>query len=165
MTDQAHIRNFCIIAHIDHGKSTLADRLLETTGTVKREGHQEQMLDKMDLERERGITIKTAAVRMRYQAKDRQEYDLHLIDTPSHFDSYIGIVAYVRVVDGSLKPGQKVRMMSTGREIEITGVGVFGPDMRPTQGLDTGQVGFFHAGIKSIGECRVGDTLTAAGHG
>jgi GTP-binding protein LepA len=280
---QAHIRNFCIIAHIDHGKSTLADRLLEATGTINREQHQDQMLDKMDIERERGITIKMAAVRMRYRAKDGQEYELNLIDTPghvdftyevsrslaacegavlvidaaqgveaqtianvnlahnnnltlipvlnkidlpaadpdrvvheveetlaipgeecilasakegigvdeileaivervptptgdpdaplralifdSHFDSYVGIVAYVRVVDGCLRPGQKVRMMATGREFEVHGVGVFAPDMRPTEGLDSGQVGFVHAGIKSIGDCRVGDTITAAGNG
>ncbi len=278
---QSHIRNFCIIAHIDHGKSTLADRLLEATGTVTREGHADQMLDKMDLERERGITIKMAAVRMRYRARDGQEYELNLIDTPghvdftyevsrslaacegallvvdaaqgveaqtlanvnlalnnnltlipvlnkidlpaadpervmneveeslaipredcilasakegigipeileavvhhvpppegdpeaplralifdSHFDSYVGIVAYVRVVDGSLRPGQKIRMMATGREFEVIGVGIFGPDMRPTGGLEAGQVGFVHAGIKSIGDCRVGDTLTVAG--
>lgn len=279
---QRNIRNFCIIAHIDHGKSTLADRLLEATGTVTREGHEEQMLDKMDLERERGITIKMAAVRMNYTARDGQEYELNLIDTPghvdftyevsrslaacegailvidaaqgveaqtlanvnlalnnnltlipvlnkidlpaadpervmneaeeslaipreecilasakegigipeileavveripppsgdpsaplralifdSHFDAYVGIVAYVRVVDGSLRPGQKIRMMATGREFEVSGVGVFKPDMRPTPALEPGQVGFVHAGIKSIGDCRVGDTLTIAGH-
>jgi GTP-binding protein LepA len=280
---QSHIRNFCIIAHIDHGKSTLADRLLEVTGTVNRNQHQDQMLDKMDLERERGITIKMAAVRMTYRAQDGEEYELNLIDTPghvdftyevsrslaacegailvvdaaqgveaqtianvnlahnsgltlipvlnkidlpaadpervmneveeslaiprdecilasakegigiaeileavvhrvpqpvgdpdaplralifdSHFDAYIGIVAYLRVVDGSLKPGQKIRMLSTGREFEVSGVGVFGPDMRPTEGLNAGQTGFMHAAIKSIGDCRVGDTLTVAGPG
>lgn len=262
---QAHIRNFCIIAHIDHGKSTLADRLLEATGTISRDGHGDQVLDKMDLERERGITIKMAAVRMNYKANNGETYELNLIDTPghvdftyevsrslaacegailvvdaaqgveaqtianvnlalsnnllllpvlnkidlpaadpervvaeveetltipgeecilasakqgigipeileavvervppptgdpdaplralifdSHFDAYVGIVAYVRVVDGSLKPGQKIRMMSTGREFEVIGVGVFSPDMRPTAGLEPGQVGFFHAAI------------------
>jgi len=278
---QAHIRNFCIIAHIDHGKSTLADRLLEATGTISSSGHGDQVLDKMDLERERGITIKMAAVRMNYKAKDGQQYQLNLIDTPghvdftyevsrsleacegailvvdaaqgveaqtianvnlalnsnlhlipvlnkidlpaadpervmaeveetltipkeecilcsakagigisdileavvaqvppptgdpdlplralifdSHFDAYLGIVAYVRVVDGSLKTGTKIRMMSTGREFEVNGVGVFSPDMRPTPALEPGQVGFFHAAIKSIGDCRVGDTITVAG--
>jgi len=278
---QAHIRNFCIIAHIDHGKSTLADRLLEATGTISSSGHGDQVLDKMDLERERGITIKMAAVRMNYKANDGQQYQLNLIDTPghvdftyevsrsleacegailvvdaaqgveaqtianvnlalnsnlhlipvlnkidlpaadpervmaeveetltipkeecilcsakagigindileavvaqvppptgdpdlplralifdSHFDAYLGIVAYVRVVDGSLKTGTKIRMMSTGREFEVNGVGVFSPDMRPTPALEPGQVGFFHAAIKSIGDCRVGDTITVAG--
>ena len=278
---QSHIRNFCIIAHIDHGKSTLADRLLEATGTVTREGHQDQMLDKMDLERERGITIKMAAVRMRYLARDGREYEFNLIDTPghvdftyevsrslaacegallvvdaaqgveaqtlanvnlalgsnltlipvlnkidlpaadpervmneveeslaipreecilasakegigipeileavvahiptpkgdpdaplralifdSHFDPYIGIVAYVRVMDGLLRAGQRIRMMASGREFDVSGVGVFAPAMRPTEGLDTGEVGFVHAAIKSVGDCRVGDTITVAG--
>jgi GTP-binding protein LepA len=280
---QQHIRNFCIIAHIDHGKSTLADRLLEATGTINRDQHQDQMLDKMDLERERGITIKMAAVRMNYRARDGRIYQLNLIDTPghvdftyevsrslaacegavlvvdaaqgveaqtlanvnlanqsnltlipvlnkidlpaadpervvheveeslaipaeecilasakqgigvpeileavvervppprgdpdaplralifdSHFDAYVGIVAYVRVVDGSLGPGQKIRMLSTGREFEVAGVGVFSPDMRPTDGLQAGQVGFVHSAIKAIGDCRVGDTITVGGSG
>ena len=280
---QSNIRNFCIIAHIDHGKSTLADRLLERTGTINRDAHQDQMLDKMDIERERGITIKMAAVRMSYKAKDGQTYELNLIDTPghvdftyevsrslaacegailvvdaaqgveaqtianvnlalnsnltlipvlnkidlpaadpervvaeveetlaipgeecilasakagigideileavvervpqpqgdpdaplralifdSHFDPYVGIVAYLRIVDGSLKPGQKIRMMSSGKECEVTGVGVFQPDMRSTEGLSAGQTGYMHAALKSIGDCRVGDTITIAGPG
>ena len=280
---QAQIRNFCIIAHIDHGKSTLADRLLETTGTVLRSEHQDQMLDKLDLERERGITIKMAAVRMNYRANDGRDYELNLIDTPghvdftyevsrslaacegavlvvdaaqgveaqtianvnlahgsnltlipvlnkidlpaadpvrviqeveetlaipgeecilasakagigiqeileaviarvpqprgnpdaplralifdSHFDAYLGIVAYVRVVDGSLRPGQKIRMMSTGREFEVSGVGTFCPAMQPATSLEAGQVGFVHASAKTIGDCRVGDTITGVGAG
>jgi len=278
--DQTHIRNFCIIAHIDHGKSTLADRLLETTGTVEARQMRAQVLDRMDLERERGITIKMSAVRLDYRAQDGQLYELNLIDTPghvdftyevsrslnacegallvvdaaqgveaqtlanvnlafnhhlaiipvinkidlpsadpqrvkeemeetltlegsecllasakrgegieeileaivkrippptgepcpplralvfdSHFDPYVGIIAYVRVVDGTLKPGMRMRMLASGHEAEVTGVGVFAPDMRSTETLDTGQVGFVHAGIKKIGQCRVGDTMTEA---
>ena len=278
--DQAHIRNFCIIAHIDHGKSTLADRLLEATGTLEARQMREQVLDRMDLERERGITIKMSAVRIDHRAQDGELYELNLIDTPghidftyevsrslkacegavlvvdaaqgveaqtlananlalnhklaiipvinkidlpaadpqrvkeeieetlmiessdcllasakqghgipeileaivkkipppegkpeaplralvfdSHFDPYVGIIAYVRVVDGALKPGMRMRMMASGHEAEVAGVGVFAPDMCSSDALETGQVGFVHAGIKEIGQCRVGDTMTDA---
>jgi GTP-binding protein LepA len=278
--DQSHIRNFCIIAHIDHGKSTLADRLLETTGAVTGGDMRAQLLDSMDLERERGITIKMAAVRLDYTAADGQRYELNLIDTPghvdftyevsrslaacegailvvdaaqgveaqtvanvnlalnsrlelvpvinkidlpaadpekvegeieellaipreevirasakvgigineileavvqrvsppagqrdaptralifdSHFDPYLGIVAYVRVVDGALRPGQRIRMMNTGREFEVNGVGIFRPAMTEAESLEAGEVGFIHAAIKGIGDCRVGDTITDA---
>ncbi|MFB3903099.1 MAG: translation elongation factor 4 [Acidobacteriota bacterium] len=277
---QLYTRNFCIIAHIDHGKSTLADRLIEITGTVDAREMRDQLLDRMDLERERGITIKMAAVRLRYQAKDGHEYELNLIDTPghvdftyevsrslaacegailvvdavqgveaqtlanvnlalshrlaiipvinkidlpaadparvrneieetllidagecleasakqgigieqileaivaripppagdasgplralvfdSHFDPYLGIIAYVRVVDGVLRPGMRIRMMASGFEAEVSGVGVFTPEMAATDRLETGEVGFVHAGIKQIGDCRVGDTMTEA---
>mgnify|MGYP000912050232 CR=1 FL=1 len=277
---QRYTRNFCIIAHIDHGKSTLADRLIEMTGAVEARQMRDQLLDKMDLERERGITIKMTAVRLRYRASDGQEYQLNLIDTPghvdftyevsrslaacegailvvdavqgveaqtlanvnlalnhkltiipvinkidlpaadparvrkeieetllidsaecleasakqgigieeileaivhrvqppfgnpsgplralvfdSHFDPYVGIIAYVRVVDGSLRPGMKIHMMASGFEAEVDGVGVFTPDMTPTKELLTGEVGFVHAGMKEIGDCRVGDTMTDA---
>ncbi|MBI3910953.1 MAG: elongation factor 4 [Armatimonadetes bacterium] len=277
---QARIRNFCIIAHIDHGKSTLADRLLEVTGAISPDRMRDQVLDRMDLERERGITIKMAAVRMHFRARNGQEYELNLIDTPghvdfsyevsrslaacegavlvvdasqgveaqtianvnlalgnhltiipvinkvdlpaadpervreeieevlliegsecllasarqglgieeileavveripppsgraeaplralifdSHFDPYLGIIAYVRVVDGELRPGMRLRMMSSGREFEVGGVGIFTPEMQPTTTLAAGQVGFVHAGIKTVGDCRVGDTITAA---
>ncbi|MBI4444911.1 MAG: elongation factor 4 [Acidobacteria bacterium] len=279
-TDQEKIRNFCIIAHIDHGKSTLADRLLETTGTLDARQMRDQVLDRMDLERERGITIKMSAVRLYYRSQDQEEYQLNLIDTPghvdftyevsrslaacegailvvdavqgveaqtlanvnlalnhqltiipvinkidlpaadpervkkeieetlfidtsecllasakqgigieeileavvqripppsgspdsplralifdSHFDTYVGIISYVRVVDGVLKPGMRVRMMSGGHEAVVSGVGVFTPDMSSTEALYTGQVGFVHAGIKDIAETPVGDTMTDA---
>jgi len=278
MDKQDKIRNFCIIAHIDHGKSTLADRLLETTGSIDERQMREQLLDQMDLERERGITIKMAAVRIHYKASDGEVYELNLIDTPghvdftwevsrslaacegavlvvdavqgveaqtlanvnlamnhdlaiisvinkidlpaadvdrvaieieetllmeasealpasakeglgietileaivqkipppqgrsdrplralifdSHFDPYLGIIAYVRIVDGCLKPGMKVKWMSSGHTAEVAGVGVFVPAMRSCDNLETGQVGFVHAAIKEIGLCRVGDTIT-----
>ncbi len=277
---QSRIRNFCIIAHIDHGKSTLADRLLEATDTVDARQMREQVLDQMELERERGITIKMAAVRLAYRAADGLDYELNLIDTPghvdfsyevsrslaacegailvvdaaqgveaqtlanvslamnhdlailpvinkidlpaadpdrvmeemdetlavdisecvlasakegwgiddvlegvvqhipappgdpdeplqalifdSHFDTYLGIIAYVRVVNGVLKRGMRIRMMASGREAEVAGVGVFAPERKATGTLKAGQVGYVHAGIKAIGDCRVGETITAA---
>jgi GTP-binding protein LepA len=280
--DQSLIRNFCIIAHIDHGKSTLADRLLETTGAIAPKEMREQVLDRMDIERERGITIKMAAVRLSYAASDGREYELNLIDTPghvdftyevsrslaacegailvvdavqgveaqtlanvnlahqngltlvpvinkidlpaadpervkreiedvlaipaeecilasakagigtqeileavvqripsprgraetplralifdSHFDPYVGIVAYLRVVDGAIAPGQRIRMMATGREFEVGRVGVFRPEMTGVERLTTGEVGYMTASIKTVGECRVGDTITDADH-
>jgi GTP-binding protein LepA len=277
--DQTRIRNFCIIAHIDHGKSTLADRILEKTGAVRGTA-QEQMLDTMDLERERGITIKMTAVRLKYVARDGVEYQFNLIDTPghvdftyevsralfacegavllvdatqgveaqtiananmamnqdleiipcinkidlphadiemakeeienalaldaseaipcsgksgfgiedileaivekvphprgdldkplralifdSHFDSYQGAVAYVRVVDGSVKPGDKIKMMSTDKVFEVDEVGVFRPGLERGLNLSAGEVGFITGAIKSIGDAAVGDTITSA---
>jgi GTP-binding protein LepA len=274
------IRNFCIIAHIDHGKSTLADRLLEATGTVQQRDMTEQLLDQMDLERERGITIKLQAVRMQYRAKDGQDYELNLIDTPghvdftyevsrslaacegalvvvdaaqgveaqtlanvylalehdlvlipvinkidlpaadpdevkreieevigldaddailasakegigieeileavvervpppggdldappralifdSHYDAYKGVIAYVRVVDGSVRGGQALKFMSNGREIEALEVGVFRPRMEVVDELQAGEVGYIATGLKSVRESQVGDTITAA---
>ncbi|MCA0361195.1 MAG: translation elongation factor 4 [Armatimonadetes bacterium] len=277
--DQSHIRNFCIIAHIDHGKSTLADRILEHCGAVRGTA-QEQMLDTMDLERERGITIKMTAVRLEYKARDGQTYQFNLIDTPghvdftyevsralyacegalllvdatqgveaqtiananmamnqnleiipvvnkmdlphadldmakeeienalmldasdaipcsaksglgiedileavvaripsprgksdnplralifdSHFDSYQGAVAYVRVVDGAINPGDKIKMMSTGKVFDVDEVGVFRPRLERGQSLETGEVGFLTGAIKTIGDASVGDTVTSA---
>ncbi|HHV78006.1 MAG TPA: elongation factor 4 [Firmicutes bacterium] len=274
-----NIRNFCIIAHIDHGKSTLADRILEITGTLPPREMRDQVLDQMDLERERGITIKGKAVRISYRARDGQDYVLNLIDTPghvdfsyevsralaacegallvidatqgveaqtlanlymaldhdltiipvinkidlpsadpervkreiaeigldpneailasaksgegvsdvlealvqrippprgfkdaptralivdSHYDSYKGVIAYVRMVDGTLKPGQKIIMMSTGKTFEVSEVGVFKPKLVYVDSLTAGEVGFIAAGIKSARDCRVGDTITEA---
>lgn len=286
------IRNFCIIAHIDHGKSTLADRILEYTGAIPGGGGIEQVLDSMELERERGITIKMTAVRLSYKSKEGSEYQFNLIDTPghvdftyevsrslaacegallvvdatqgveaqtianasmaiqqgleiipvinkidlphadpertkeeienaiaidasdallvsaktgqgvselleaivqrippptkvryeilgeqtevsnenplralifdSHFDPYKGVVAYIRVFDGCIKRKQKIMMMSTGLVFEVDETGVFAPQQTPSEGLYVGEVGYFTAGIKSIGQASVGDTVTSA---
>jgi GTP-binding protein LepA len=280
MADQQHIRNFSIIAHIDHGKTTLSDRLLEMTGTISERERREQVLDAMDLERERGITIKSKAVRMHYTARDGQIYQFNLIDTPghvdfgfevgralaagegailvvdasqgieaqtlanvylalendltiipvlnkidlpgadpdhvameieqvlglpaedvlrvsakqgigvdelleaiverippphgqhdrplralifdSHYDPYKGVIAYVRVVDGTLPVGARLRMLGTSAEAEALEVGAFRPHMTPLDRLDTGEVGYVATGLKQIGECQVGDTITLA---
>lgn len=276
----ANIRNFCIIAHIDHGKSTLADRLLEYTGALSAREMENQVLDQMDLERERGITIKAQAVRLNYTAHNGETYILNLIDTPghvdftyevsrslaacegallvidaaqgieaqtlanvylalehnleiipvinkidlpsadpekvkneieevigldatdallvsaktgygienvleaivnkvpapkssaqkplsalifdSHFDSYKGVIAYVRVVDGTIKPGMKIKMMATDKKVEVTEVGIFRPYLTSIEELGPGQVGFVAGSIKNVKDTRVGDTITDA---
>jgi GTP-binding protein LepA len=280
-TDQTHIRNFSIIAHIDHGKSTLADRLLERTGTVSQRNMVAQVLDTMDLEREKGITIKARAVRMEYTARDGQRYELNLIDTPghvdftyevsrslaacegailvvdaaqgieaqtmanvylalennltliavinkidlpaaepdrvahevqnfvgllddeivrasaksglgvdeilealvtklppptgdaslplralifdSHYDPYKGVIAYVKIVEGEIRAGERVRIMNSRKEAEILELGVFRPDMTPFASLSAGEVGYVATGLKVVSDCQVGDTITIAG--
>ena len=278
-----HIRNFCIIAHIDHGKSTLADRMLQFTHTVADRDMQEQLLDSMDLERERGVTIKASAVRMNYIASDDNEYEINLIDTPghvdfsyevsralqacegailvvdasqgieaqtlanvylaleqdleiipvinkidlpaarpdevaqevenllgvpaedilrisakqgigvqdvleavvqrvppprgdmdaplralvfdSHYDSYKGVVAYVRVVDGTFTKTSMLKLMTTEAKFEPVEIGVFSPAMTVVDSLSVGEVGYVATGFKSVRECRVGDTITLAING
>jgi GTP-binding protein LepA len=282
MIPQQNVRNFCIVAHIDHGKSTLADRLLEYCGAVNERGMVDQMLDTMDLERERGITIKASAVRLQYTARDGELYALNLIDTPGHvdfsyevsralhacegavvlvdtsqgveaqtvaniylaldagldlvpvvnkidlenfdperaveelqadfgfradevlftsgktgkgvdelleavvtrvgaptgdaatplralvfdseFDPHRGVIAYVRVFDGTVKAGDRVRMMSGAKEFDVSGVGTFQPGMTATDELRAGDVGYLTAGIKGVKDCQVGDTITDARH-
>ena len=279
-TEQSRIRNFSIIAHIDHGKSTLADRLLERTNTIAKRQMMAQVLDSMDLEREKGITIKARAVRMDYIARDGQTYELNLIDTPghvdfsyevsrslaacegailvvdaaqgieaqtmanvylalennltliavinkidlpaadpekvakevqnfigllddeiipasaksgigiddilealvnklpppvgdstvplramifdSHYDAYKGVIAYIKVVEGEIKAGERIRIMNSSKEAESLEIGVFRPEMTPFQSLSAGEVGYVATGLKVVADCQVGDTITLA---
>ncbi len=278
MTD--HIRNFCIIAHVDHGKSTLADRLLQLTGAISERDMTEQALDSMDLEREKGVTIKSSAVRMFYTSKDNQRYEMNLIDTPghvdfgyevsralkacegailvvdatqgieaqtlanlyqaleadltivpvinkidlpsarpdevaedvgsllgvdpddvlrvsakeginieqileeivkripppkdvdnkpvralifdAHYDSYKGVIAYVRIMEGKIKSTDVLRMLATKLDLRPVEIGIFVPGMQPVQTLGSGEVGYIATGFKTVHECRVGDTITLA---
>ncbi len=278
-----NIRNFSIIAHVDHGKSTLADRLLELTQTVQQRDMQAQLLDSMDLERERGVTIKASAVRMAYTANDEKKYIINLIDTPghvdftyevsralqacegallvvdgsqgieaqtlsnvylaleqdleiqpiinkidlpaarpddiaqeiedllgtpavdmlrisakngigikdvmelvvktipppagdidaplralvfdSHYDSYKGVVAYVRIVDGIVNKRDQLKLIATDSKFEPIEIGIFDPEMRPMESLGTGEVGYIATGLKTVQECRVGDTITFVKNG
>src|SRR5438067_2466259 len=161
-----HTRNFCIIAHIDHGKTTLSDRLLERTGTIHEREKQDQLLDSMDLERERGITIKAHPVTMQYTAKSGEKYRLNLLDTPGHVDFvyevYRGVVGYVRVVSGKMESSQAIKLMRNDARYEIKEVGVFTPKMYPQPRLNAGDVGYFIANIKSTAELKIGDTITDA---
>ncbi len=278
--DPKYIRNFSVIAHIDHGKSTLADRLLEYTGTVPASKMREQVLDRMELERERGITIKAKAVRLHYESREGTGYTLNLIDTPGHvdftyevsralracegtllvvdasqgvqaqtlanlhlalernliiipvlnkidlpiadvvrvteqmeetllieasevilcsakegigtqevleaivariappqgdpqaplaalvfdswFDPFQGVIVYIRVMDGLVRPGLRICLMSSGGTFEVSQVGVFSPEMRPVPMLRAGEVGYLTAGIKDVRQVRIGDTITEA---
>ena len=277
-TNLENIRNFCILGHIDHGKSTLSDRLLEHTNTLAERDMRAQVLDLMDLERERGITIKATAVKLQYPAPDGNHYELNLIDTPGHvdftyevsrslaacegailivdaaqgveaqtlanaylaidndleiipivnkidlptarpdeakrqieevigipaddallvsakmgigipaileavvkrvpapageieaplkalvldsvYDNYRGVIMYTRIVDGSVKPGEKIRLMETRRSYEVEEVGIFTPEMQPSAELRTGAVGYLIAGIREIDKAKIGDTIT-----
>jgi GTP-binding protein LepA len=274
----SNIRNFCIIAHVDHGKSTLADRLLQLTGTISDRDMTEQVLDTMDLEREKGVTIKASAVRMNYKANDGVEYELNLIDTPghvdfgyevsralyacegavlvvdatqgieaqtlanlysaidanleiipvinkidlpsarpdevaedvgsllgvepesvlqisakdgqnvesvleaivekvpppadekeaplralifdSHYDSYKGVIAYIRVIEGEIRATETLRMMVTKVDMKPVEIGIFSPVMKPVKLLSAGEVGYIATGLKTVHDCRVGDTIT-----
>ncbi len=278
-----NVRNFCIIAHVDHGKSTLADRMLQMTGTIADRDMTEQVLDSMDLEREKGVTIKASAVHMLYQAEDGQKYDLNLIDTPghvdfnyevsralaacegallvvdaaqgieaqtlanlylaleanltiipvinkidldsaqtevvaedlhnllgtpmdqiiqisakqglnvdrvlqeivelipppigedqaplealifdSHYDSYKGVVAYIRVFNGTISRDDQILMMSTKVKTSPVEIGIFAPTLTPIKSLRAGEVGYIATGLKTVSECRVGDTVTNATNG
>src|SRR6266516_4697779 len=223
-----NVRNFAIIAHIDHGKSTLADRLIQLTGGLPDREMVEQVLDSMDIERERGITIKAQTVRLSYRARDGKDYVLNHIDTPGHvdfayevnrslaacegsllvvdasqgveaqtlanvyqaldndheivpvlppprgdraaplkallvdswYDAYLGVIVLIRVVDGTLKAHQRIRLMGTHAAYEVDRVGVFTPKMQDAEVLGPGEIGFLTASIKDVADTRVGDTIT-----
>src|SRR5438445_673034 len=169
---QDHIRNFCIVAHIDHGKSTLADRLIELTGTLDKRLMREQVLDTMDLERERGITIKLNAVRMNYHARDGGVYELNLIDTPGHVDftyevsrSLQACEGAILVVDATIRPGMKIAFGAHKDDLyEVDEVGYLQLGHKPTEQLEAGEVGYFVANVRGVRDTRPGDTVLDADH-
>src|SRR2546430_1172712 len=167
--DPRFIRNFCIIAHIDHGKSTLADRLLELTGALSQREMTAQVLDSMDLEKERGITIKAKSIRLHYRAADGQEYQMNLIDTPGHVDfSYevsralSACEGALLVMDGCLRPHQLIRLCFNNEVYEVESLGALTPKPIVLEALGAGQVGFVTANIKRVADARVGDTIIEA---
>src|SRR5438046_1849664 len=164
---QSRIRNFSIIAHIDHGKSTLADRFIQMCGGLPEREMAEQVLDTMDLERERGITIKAQTAALEYRARDGETYLLNLIDTPGHVDfsyevsrSLAACEGAVRVMEGTLRPKDRIRLMSSGAAYICDQVGVFTPKAKQKDRLSAGEVGYVTAGIKELRAAKVGDTLT-----
>src|SRR5437588_389855 len=174
-TDPRQIRNFSIIAHIDHGKSTLADRILDATGALSERERVDQFLDKMDLERERGITIKAQSVRLKFRAEDGLDYIMNLIDTPgpvdfgyevsqalifdSWYDAYKGVITLVRVMEGTLKKGLRIRLLATQKDFEVISVGAFAPHAVELDELSVGEVGFVIANIKQVADTKIGDTI------
>src|SRR5439155_1244332 len=164
--DQGHIRNFSIIAHIDHGKSTLADRILQLTETVSAREMREQVLDTMELERERGITIKAQAVLDAIVERvpppaGHPDAPARALIFDSSYDQYRGVVAFVRVVDGSFRTRERMRAMAQGTRFEAEELGFFSPTMRAADTLDAGEVGYVITGLKDVSKLRVGDTLTS----
>src|SRR5258706_69786 len=161
--DFAHIRNFSIIAHIDHGKTTLSDRLLHRTGTIATRDMSEQLLDAMDLERERGIGIEDileAIVARIPPPKPTGEPSLQALGFDSYFDTYKGVVTHVRVFNGELKAGQMVKLLHSGKTVEVKEVGSFNPKPYTREKLEVGETGYFTANIKSPKEVKMGDTIT-----
>src|SRR5436853_222579 len=161
-----NIRNFSIVAHIDHGKSTLADRLIQLTGGLTEREMRSQVLDSMDIERERGITIKAQTVRLNYRARDGRDYVLNLIDTPGHVDLAYEVNRSLAacegsvLVDGVLRKSMKIRLMGTGATHEVDKVGVFTPKLLDWPELKPGEIGFLTGSIKEVADTRVGDTIT-----